>query len=540
MKNVEKEKAGGVAVSASRVPVVWCVGGSDSSAHAGLQADLRTGQDLGCHVQTIVTSVTAQNSKQVDLVEPVSLEVFNQQWITLLDDVIPDAIKVSLLPTENLISECGHWLRAVREKFPTVPVIFDPVMAASTNKGNQLQESGVVGALLREIFPNVTLVTPNLHEAEVLLGNTVNSTSPSELYARVSPWLKDFNTQWFVKGGHDKTQDVSCDWLLSNEQQAIGFSAPRLTAHNDRGTGCTLSTAIASFMAHGYELLDALTLAKAYISEALSLGVEIGAGAGPLGRPSWPSTLSYFPTICSSVSSIKTRVAMEDEFALVQTSKMSLYPVLDSVEWLERTLKQGVKTAQLRIKNPNDPDLDEHIRQAIALGRAYDAQVFINDYWEKAIEYGAFGVHLGQEDLEIADLQQIKEAGLRLGISTHGYFEIAKVLSIKPSYVALGHIFPTQTKDMPSSPQGTKRLKRYVALLKGHYSTVAIGGISESRVAAVKQTGVDSIALVTAITLSPEPDLAIKRILLACKKPYDHESTSSRASLIDSAKQEEG
>ena len=156
---------------------------------------------------------------------------------------------------------------------------------------------------------------------------------------------------------------------------------------------------------------------------------------------------------------------------------MGLYPVVDSIAWLELVLKQGVKLAQLRIKDPDDEYLEKKIQQAIALGKEYDAQVFINDYWQQAIAFGAYGVHLGQEDLDVADLAQIQAAGLRLGISTHGYYEIARAQSIQPSYIALGHIFPTQTKDMPSQPQGLTRLAHYATLLKDVFPTVAIGGI---------------------------------------------------------------
>jgi len=172
-----------------------------------------------------------------------------------------------------------------------------------------------------------------------------------------------------------------------------------------------------------------------------------------------------------------------------------------------------VKIAQLRIKDPDDVDLEHKIQQAVALGKEYDAQVFINDYWQQAITYGAYGVHLGQEDLEQADLAKIQAAGMRLGISTHGYYEMARAQSIQPSYIALGHIFPTQTKDMPSQPQGLTRLGHYSTLLKGVFPTVAIGGINAERLPAVAQTGVNSVALVTAITKAAEPEAATQSLI---------------------------
>jgi thiamine-phosphate pyrophosphorylase len=187
--------------------------------------------------------------------------------------------------------------------------------------------------------------------------------------------------------------------------------------------------------------------------------------------------------------------------------------VVDSAVWIEKLLAWGVRTVQLRIKDLHHPRLEQEIQEAIALGQQYQAQVFINDYWQLAIRHGAYGVHLGQEDLLQADLAAIQRAGLRLGLSTHGYHEIACVLALRPSYIALGHIFPTTTKQMPSAPQGLLRLSRYAELLSD-VATVAIGGISQARVASVLAAGVGSVALVTAITEAADPH-AVTRALLA-------------------------
>ncbi|MEI7240046.1 MULTISPECIES: thiamine phosphate synthase [Pectobacterium] len=184
--------------------------------------------------------------------------------------------------------------------------------------------------------------------------------------------------------------------------------------------------------------------------------------------------------------------------------RLGLYPVVDSVEWIERLLGVGVKTIQLRIKDRSDEQAEAEVIQAIALGRHYQAQLFINDYWSLAVKHQAYGVHLGQEDLDTADLAAIKQAGLRLGVSTHDDRELERAVAISPSYIALGHIFPTQTKDMPSAPQGLAELARHISDLQGRFPTVAIGGISTDRVPAVLKTGVGSIAVVSAITQAPD------------------------------------
>lgn len=201
--------------------------------------------------------------------------------------------------------------------------------------------------------------------------------------------------------------------------------------------------------------------------------------------------------------------------------KLGLYPVVDSVTWIARLLDVGVTTIQLRIKNLSDTQVESDVASAITLGKRYQARLFINDYWRLAIKHDAYGVHLGQEDLDTADLAAIHRAGLRLGLSTHNDTELARALAIKPSYLALGHIFPTQTKEMPSKPQGLAELKRHVAGLQD-YPTVAIGGISIDRVPAVLACGVGSVAVVSAITQASDWQAATKKLLkmIEGKEPH--------------------
>lgn len=192
--------------------------------------------------------------------------------------------------------------------------------------------------------------------------------------------------------------------------------------------------------------------------------------------------------------------------------RLGLYPVVDSVVWIERLLKAGVRTIQLRIKDKREADVEDDVIAAIALGRQYHARLFINDYWQLAIKHHAWGVHLGQEDLETTDLNAIRHAGLRLGVSTHDDMEIDVALAARPSYIALGHVFPTQTKQMPSAPQGLEQLARHISRLQD-YPTVAIGGISLERAPAVLGTGVGSIAVVSAITQAADWQQATAQLL---------------------------
>lgn len=202
---------------------------------------------------------------------------------------------------------------------------------------------------------------------------------------------------------------------------------------------------------------------------------------------------------------------------------LGLYPVVDTVEWIARLLEAGVKTLQLRVKDLPDEEVEPAIIEAIALGKKYQARLFINDYWRLAVKHQAYGVHLGQEDLDTADLEAIRQAGLRLGVSTHDDTEMARAVAVNSSYIALGHIFPTQTKDMPSAPQGLEELSRHIKQLDGRFPTVAIGGISIERAPSVLDCGVGSIAVVSAITQAADWRAATAELLALCasKVPED-------------------
>ncbi|MCR3755277.1 MAG: thiamine phosphate synthase [Sodalis sp. Psp] len=178
--------------------------------------------------------------------------------------------------------------------------------------------------------------------------------------------------------------------------------------------------------------------------------------------------------------------------------RLGLYPIVDSLAWLVRMLDVGVTTVQLRIKDRSETQIDADIEAAVLLGYRYNARVFINDYWRMAIHYGAYGVHLGQEDMDSADAGAIYAAGLRLGLSIYNETELARALAWQPSYIAFGHIFPTSTKAMLSHPQGLATLRRLATGLT-QIPTVAIGGIGPRQAYDVLSCGVGSIAVASAI-----------------------------------------
>jgi thiamine-phosphate pyrophosphorylase len=180
------------------------------------------------------------------------------------------------------------------------------------------------------------------------------------------------------------------------------------------------------------------------------------------------------------------------------------YPIVPDIGWLERIVPLGVKLVQLRIKDAARADVVDQTRRALAVTRAHDCQLIVNDYWDVAIETGADFIHLGQEDLETADLGALRQAGVRFGVSTHDEAELAKALKVNPDYVALGPIYPTKLKVMPWAPQGLERLKLWRSKI-GALPLVAIGGLTPDRADGVADAGANSLAVITDFVTAEDP-----------------------------------
>jgi len=193
---------------------------------------------------------------------------------------------------------------------------------------------------------------------------------------------------------------------------------------------------------------------------------------------------------------------------------LGVYAVLPNAEWVGRMARAGVPTVQLRFKSDDAAAVRREVQAAVDAVRGTTSLLFINDHWRVAMEAGAYGVHLGQEDMEVADFAAIRAAGLRLGLSSHGYVEMLRADCLSPSYIAMGAVYPTTLKRMATAPQGPGRLAAYARLMRG-YPGVAIGGISAAELPAIKATGVGSVAVVRAITGAEYPAEAAASLMQA-------------------------
>jgi len=240
-------------------------------------------------------------------------------------------------------------------------------------------------------------------------------------------------------------------------------------------------------------LEDALVIARAYLQRALYGAVAAG-GRRVIIPSGLPEKASELPCLLPAFST-----SPAPGVAPWEGAPPGLYPVVPSAAWVRKMAAAGVRTVQLRIKEASPAKIAAEIRTAVRCARETGARLVVNDYWEMAIEHGAWGVHLGQEDLGCARLDAIASAGLRLGISTHCWREIARARAFRPSYIALGPVFATTSKAMSFAPIGLEKLRLWNRLLEKECPCVAIGGIDTANAAEVLQTGVAGISMISAI-----------------------------------------
>jgi thiamine-phosphate pyrophosphorylase len=194
------------------------------------------------------------------------------------------------------------------------------------------------------------------------------------------------------------------------------------------------------------------------------------------------------------------------------------YPILDSCAWLERLLPHGIRMVQLRVKDRPESDTRDEIAAAREICAHYECQLIVNDYWQIAIEEGCDFVHLGQEDLDDADVPTIREAGVKIGISTHDESELDRALVLSPDYVALGPVYPTILKKMRWTEQGLGRVTEWKHRI-GAIPLVAIGGMTVARASGAFSAGANIISAVTDITLNDDPEERVRQWVEATRLP---------------------
>lgn len=261
-----------------KYPCILSIAGSDCSGGAGIQADLKTISALGGYAATAITAITVQNTTGVRAIHAVPPLYVRGQIEVVMEDIRPEAVKIGMINDVEIVKVIADCLRRYRPRF----VVFDPVMVSTS--GHKLIENSAISALTRELMPLSSLITPNLNEAEVLTGHPINKVE--EMRAAAPELLKFGCEAVLLKGGHLEGGKM-CDVLqMTGEDEPHLFVSDKIESKNTHGTGCTLSSAIATFLALGYDMPQAVERAKAYVTGGINAGkdVHIGEGHGPLNH----------------------------------------------------------------------------------------------------------------------------------------------------------------------------------------------------------------------------------------------------------------
>ncbi|MBC7735531.1 MAG: bifunctional hydroxymethylpyrimidine kinase/phosphomethylpyrimidine kinase [Bacteriovorax sp.] len=486
-------------------PIVWSIAGSDSGAGAGVQADLRAFDTFDIHGCTAVAAITAQNSVRVERVDPVAVDLLDAQLAALASDLAPRAIKTGLLGSVENVRCVAGWVERLRRESP-VALVIDPVWRAST--GADLSSNALREALLHDLLPLADVITPNRAEAAWLLGWNPATLADPDGVERAAAALRALGPRAVVITGGDAGGRRSLDWMDTPEAQGW-LALPRVDTLHHHGSGCVFAASVAAALALDFCAADAVVIGKMSTTQALRQALAAGQGAGAV-RPQ-----RGFGLHAELLPSLRADVRASDEpgFAPLTERCMGLYAVVDSAQWVEQVLAAGVRTVQLRVKEGTREHLSQEIVRSVRAARIVGAQLFINDHWQLAMEHGAYGVHLGQEDVVDADLPALRRAGLRLGLSTHSYWEVCRAHACAPSYIACGPIHATTTKDMPWRPQGPGNLAYWCAVLRE--PVVAIAGMDVPRSFEAVRCGASGVAVLRGIVQASEPENVIQALQVA-------------------------
>ena len=488
-------------------PIAWSIAGSDSGGGAGVEADLRTFRALGVHGCAVVTSLTAQNSLGVAAALETPPSHVAATIAALESDLAPACVKVGMLSGAGAAREVAAFL----ERNAACRLVLDPVLASSS--GRPLLDAAGVAVLVGDLLPRCAVATPNAREAEALLGLEPGGVrTAGDVEAAAAAFLGRFGCgSVLLKGGHVDLGDAADFWTDGARTAWLaGGRVAGLGAGGAHGTGCVLSSALAAALARGDDVADAVVVAKAFCGAAIARAAAARVGAGPPpadAPPAWPGPRAA--TYGVPRAGLGRRLAPGPPRAFPPVAGLRLYALAPSAARCAALWDAGVRDVQLRVKGARRDAVAAEVEAAAAAAAARPAaRLWVNDDWRLAARFGAFGAHLGQEDLAAlgdGDLAELRDSGLRLGVSTHCLSELAVAAALAPSYVALGPVFGTTSKHVPFSPRGLDLVSDWRALVPDGVPLVAIGGVTLERAAGVLEAGADGIAVISAL---PEDGLA--------------------------------
>ena len=513
------------------------IAGSDPSGGAGLQADLKTFSALGVYGATAITAVTVQNTVGVKYVHALPPQVVYDQIVTVMEDIMPDAVKIGMVNDAETLDAIVRALTLHRPRF----LVVDPVMVSTS--GCALMQADALQVMEERLLPMADIVTPNLPEAWTLAGTdrSVDEAAQAILRLGVKALL--------IKGGHAEGT-TKTDYLYVSDDDGVKrteFSSATVDTFNTHGTGCTLSSAIAAMLARGHGMEEAVRQAKMYLTEALKAGADVvvGHGHGPVchffsqqvnkqtsrqGDLHTSQQVNEFFSqqvnestsqqadksnllVCSSARPLSTKKV--DSFAKLQfiTHFTDRYSYLDSAMM---ALEGGCRWIQLRMKDADEDEIERTARLILPECRRRGAVFIIDDHVELVKRVGADGVHLGKNDMPVDEARRILGDEFIIGGTANTFEDIQRLAAQGADYIGCGPFRFTTTKKNLAPMLGIEGYENIVSLMKTHginLPIVAIGGITYDDIPRIMSTGVTGIAISGSVLRADNPVEEMKRMV---------------------------
>jgi hydroxymethylpyrimidine kinase/phosphomethylpyrimidine kinase/thiamine-phosphate diphosphorylase len=475
------------------VRVVLTIAGSDSSAGAGIQADLKAIAACGGYGASAVTAITAQNTRGVAAAEDVSPALIEAQIEAVCTDLPVAAVKTGMLSNARTIESVARMLR----RFRPAHFVLDPVMISKS--GFALLDPAALEALRAKLFPLATLVTPNRHEARALTG--IDVRRPADAEAAGQALLAAGCGAVLVKGGH--LDEGGATDVLVTPRGVRAFPAPHLDVRTTHGTGCTYAAAIATFLARDFALPDAVAAAKDYVTEAIRAGLALGGGHGP--------TDHFFYLRDGNARPWLQRFAIGGERS-ARPAVGRLQVITEPphhVRLARAAAAGGADVIQVRDKEATTAALLDIVRAVQAAIATTPARVVVNDRADVAFASGAQGVHVGAHDLDPASARRILGSHRLVGATANRFDEAERRFDAPIDYLGVGPVFGTISKRNPAPALGLDALAAIAR--RSPVPVIAIGGITPERVTQVMEAGAHGIAVLSGVASSDDPRGATSR-----------------------------
>ncbi|KAL1192226.1 Thiamine biosynthetic bifunctional enzyme TH1 [Cardamine amara subsp. amara] len=470
-----------------KVPQVLTVAGSDSGAGAGIQADLKVCAARGVYCASVITAVTAQNTRGVQSVHLLPPHFVSEQLKSVLSDFEFDVVKTGMLPSPEIVEVLLQNL----SDFPVRALVVDPVMVSTS--GHVLAGSSILSIFKERLLPIADIITPNVKEASALLGGVRIETveemrSAAKLLHQMGPRFV------LVKGGDLPDSSDSVD-VYFDGKEFHELRSPRITTRNTHGTGCTLASCIAAELAKGSSMLSAVKVAKRFVDNALDYSKDIVIGSGKQGP------FDHFFGLKKDPQSSRYSTFNPDDLFLyaVTDSRMNKKWNRSTVDAVKAAIEGGATIIQLREKEAETREFLEEAKACVDICRSSGVCLLINDRIDIALACDADGVHVGQSDMPVDLVRSLLGPDKIIGVSCKTPEQAHQAWKDGADYIGSGGVYPTNTKSN-NRTIGLDGLKEVCKASK--LPVVAIGGIKISNAEAVMridEPNLKGVAIVSAL-----------------------------------------